>query len=454
MDPHDIHSILYYWSTAQNPSELASRVLGSEPTSALKSNKITKEISQKIQDFLKKNVDQFFYFDLSALENLKGMVTQFTNLSKELPDQGGTLGSKGQKNFTRLERAISDAIRITQNNLPESLPESLQEIVNGYLSLKDCLNLALIGHSPTSQTITAVIDSAIYPDFYEFGKALYKESDLSKFKIMINIFFANASLKAQANFFLVVFGDDSKKDLQRNVLIALPRDLTCLNIYGMPRTLKMGMCKILHEFTHLERMSFSDIDLELIEIISDNPNSLHLKDISLRCENTQGKEVLRVLTSEYLVNLKSLTLRHRSLNCESLWGLLHFPFVSLPNLQNLNLSHCGPQGLILPKFATTSSMPNLSNVNLSSNGLFDKEVSFILEDPYIKLESLDLSDNNRLSDEVVNVIIKNMTDLDSECAYRSTLQNVNLDHCPDITNDAKERLEVLLQENRNRAQFL
>lgn len=97
MDYAEIHDTLYSWSTAQNPADLANKVLGSSQISHFMSNKETEEVSQKIQIFLKENAQQFVLFDLPALKGLEAIVCKFKNFG------GGKKNALPLKNLKHLQ---------------------------------------------------------------------------------------------------------------------------------------------------------------------------------------------------------------------------------------------------------------------------------------------------------------------------------------------------------------
>lgn len=461
MDYASIHSTLYDWSTAENSVELVNKVLKDGEGNTLNyneksiNNEIVERVSKKIQEFLKDNMEQFAKMDVPALKELKTVVKCLKYLSEDI----------------ELETTVAEAILLAKKNktdLTKSLREDLRSIVGDY-AMDGLINLTCFEQAPPTKSVEQSIKLARQEDMQSFAKELIARhaTNPNVFKKMVKSFFRSASLEDQERLLLSIRYTRNTIppfDLIRDLLIALPRDANHLNFSfdfeSFPYDLRGLIAKILIKSKNLQslklRISFprryiriENKDLELGDLLTLNIPTL--KKICLRgCRGTE-KFFIDICNNPDLINLSCLNLDAENLDelvdgFNTMWEICNSKYLIL---EELNLSNyiLDKEGLI--ELAHSPHRDKLQNLGLSHCELDDANIKIIINESNFKFISFNLSNNPNLTDHTVDGLIDCLTSDAIKCSYKTTLQYVNLNGCPRISEEAKVRLEEILQRNRN-----
>lgn len=445
--------IVHYMTGLQqkNSVELVNKVLKDGEGNTLNyneksiNNEIVERVSKKIQEFLKDNVEQFAKMDVPALKELKTVVNCLKYLSEDI----------------ELETTVAEAILLAKKNktdLTKSLREDLRSIVGDY-AMDGLINLTCFEQAPPTKSVEQSIKLARQEDMQSFAKELIARhaTNPNVFKKMVKSFFRSASLEDQERLLLSIRNTRNitpSFDLIRDLIIALPRDANHLNFSfkNYPHDLSGLIAKILIKSKNLQSLKLRiswpiriEKDLELGDLLTLNIPTL--KKICLGgCIGTE-KFFLDICNNPDFINLKCLNLDGDRIltGYYALWEICKSKYLIL---QELNLSNYILLNDGLMELVHSPHRDKLRNLSLSYCYLIDENIEIIIKESNFKFINLNLSNNPNLTDHTVDALIDCLTNDSIKCSYKTTLQYVNFDGCHRISEEAKARLEEILQRNR------
>jgi hypothetical protein len=303
--------------------------------------------------------------------------------------------AKKQKN----ERKIVKEDKCSQSLFdPLFLPNTLLSICGEYSTLSGCINLFLSGVPISLDTLKKSIVTAnnieiiFFVDNLDKLRKRHRSVSKENFNRIVHVFFQYADLNNQDYFFSLLLNEDVH--FLSNILSALPRDLTKLNL---------NKCKCSGDI-HVEKIL--EFKLEHLEL-----------------------QLTRLFTDEGIQRLVS------SKNMECL-QTLHFTI-------NKVISKAAFQALVNNPYMIALQNLKLSGGNLS---LRNEAIEILAKSSHLhNLKNLDLSGNHLLSDEGILVLIQS--------PLMDRLHSVDLSHCNNISLGMGLRVIKILEENASKRQL-
>jgi hypothetical protein len=304
-----------------------------------------------------------------------------------------------QKTDKFTQSAISEASNTDPLFDPLFLPNPVVSICGDYSLFSECINLFLSGAPISLNTLANSIIKASNFQINEFVNDLrrrYKSDSPTlqeNFNRIVHVFFQYANEKNQYYFFSKLLNEEV--GLLSNILSALPRDLTKLNLNKCHALRNMHIEQIL-EF----RLEYLDLDLS------------PFKDEGIKS----------LVTSKKLDCLQTLHLSvSTELSDDTFQALVNNPYmIALQNLKLFGGQHKSLTNRALEILIKSSHLPNLKNLDLNWN--------LLLEDGTIQ--------------ELIN------------SPLMDRLHSVNLSNCGKISSGMKLRVTKILEENASKRQLL
>lgn len=392
MNTVKFHETLKVWAKADDPDDLAFKILGSN-SNILKKD-VAECLSSKIKHFLNENTALILPTDLSDLKNLQDLVSTFTFWAKEtlpkqqLYDLENTLEktvSLAMKLINEEQELHADDQDIVVDDKSLVLASSLLDIFNEYASMSETIKLSLAGRG-SAKIVKISIENAKEADIIEFRNEIIARLRMNpndkSLRKMIHTFFLYAPLSTQELFFknincVEVFNpNEIQSQLIMKIVSSLPKNMKKLHIILPVRFNNDHLIKILNRLNKIEYLKLSAeghnrlIYQDAIRTIATCANLNHLTTLALEnwnggSDGLRAENVKLIASSPEMGNLEVLSLPNCAYLDKRLFAAILQPPTFLNNLSVINVEGCDDIALSLQQQALDWKK-NSSNVSFQS----------------------------------------------------------------------------------------
>lgn len=464
MNPTEFHEKLTFYSQADDPQDLAIKILGGPQKDITGDSFTAEKVSTAVKQFLFDNVRLLNESDLPALKDLDGLVHTLRTWTKGVlsEDKLSTLSTLEKTIATSFKFANSEfAIKVDSIN-PDSIfsLEDVLSISDKYSSLTDLTNLRILGKDVSSKALKKAAAKATANDITDFINQIHEKlySDPLIFKEMIHTFFEYAPYKTQSRFFFHIRDENFLSD----IISVLPSNLTDLNLRGCACLKDHHVEKIVDRLNSLQKLNLSHCGLltdAAVRAVANNPNMINLQKLIFRGNRLLTDEAaFAIANSPNMANLQNLRFSATKLTDAAAVAIATSPHMN--KLQSLNFAITSVGNLGVITIATNPNMSNMRKLSFSMCPITDAAVIAISTSEnmsnlrYLKfILCKDLTDSaaisiassptlNQLKELFLNAC--RFTNL-AATAFAESLNLPNLERldfswCPNLTNTAVQEL--------------
>ncbi len=403
MDPIEFHKKLNFYSEADDPQDLATRIFGETQPDIVADSAVAVKVIKAVEQFLSDHSKQISLYDLPALHELQYNVERLSIWTK------GALEKEDYKYLRTLEKTLTASLKLTKNNADLAINpdseislEDILSVADEYHSISELIKLCLIGKDVSSDLFMKAINGANESEVIEFINEVdhRRESDPHIFKDMINLFFQYATGKIQANFFSIIESEEFLTD----IISALPTSMVSLNL---------SECRSLRDH-HVENIE-NRLTLSRLEILCLN-----------ECSLLTNAAVSAIARSPYMINLQSLLFLNSPLiNDEAALEIASSD--NMANLQHLYFSICNLTDVGVEAIASSPHMAKLKTLYFTACNLTDVGVMTLATSPYMSsMQGLNFTACREITNAAVIAI--------SNSAHMTNLRNLYLGRCDSLSD--------------------
>ncbi|MBA3816409.1 MAG: hypothetical protein H0X29_07805 [Parachlamydiaceae bacterium] len=432
MDPIEFHKKLNFYSQADDPQDLATKIFGAPQQDIVVYSAVAVKVMKAIEQFLSENAKQISLYDLPALRELQHNVERLSIWTK------GALEKEDYKYLRTLEKTLAASIKLTKNNADLAInPDSeislddILSVADEYHSFLDLIKLCMIGKyiSPALLKKTAArINETGMREFINEAD-MRRESDPHIFKEIMRLFFLHAPLYKQAYFFSLVNNETFLED----IISALPRDITQLDLGECPSLRDQHIENMVSRLNNLQSLNLTGCNLltdATAVAIARSPNMINLQELHFHLSPLlSDASAWAIAESVNMANLKTLIF-----SCINMTDIAALAIAYSPHMTKLqSLSFSGSPSVTDEGAIAIATSPNMSNMQslcfAGCRELSNAAVIAISNSIYMaNLRILYLNGCESLTDIAAISI--------ASSAHLNHLQELNVMRCAELTDEA------------------